>query len=404
MFKQSHRALYAAFDLFPCRKGAAIHIDRFARTLFETFEGGALLTLGAPHLPVHQVDGRVEIIRFRREIPNFLERALAFGDWVAAAVQELEPGLELCHFRDPWAGAAIALRSGRRYRMVYEVNALPSIELPYLYPALGTRTLDKIRRTELECCEAADLVVTPSATTAQFLTTIGIRAEKIRVIPNGADRDLPVPRPAGAPESYILYFGAAQSWQGIDTLLRAFARLADFESLKLVFCASRESKAWRTWEKLAARLKLSERIVWNYALEEHELAPWRQHALFSVAPLTDSPRNVLQGCAPLKILESMASGTAVIASNVAPVRELIRDRENGWLVHPDRPAELARAMRILLEQPELARELGAKGRETIAAHFTWEQSTTALGSAYRELMQKGSVAYECEESLPVAVQ
>lgn len=402
MLERPHRALYAAFDRFPSRKGAAIHIDRFARTLFDTFDGGALFVLGGAQLPAHQLEGPVEIVRFMAEVPNFLERALAFGGWLARHIDRIEGSLELCHFRDPWSGAAIALRPRRRYAVVYEVNALPSIELPSLFPALGPNTLAKIRRTELDCCDAADRVITPSRTTAHLLESLGIAASKIEVIPNGADLDAPVPRPSDAPEAYVLYFGAAQSWQGIDTLLRAFARLADFSSLRLVICASHESRMWRRYERLAMKLGVAERIVWQYALEEPALAAWRQHALLSIAPLTDSPRNVVQGCAPLKILESMASGTAVIASDVAPVRELIDDRGNGWLVHPDRPAELARAMRILLDRPDLAKRLGANARRTIEERYTWDRATIALRNAYLRLMQEGDSADERMDRVPVA--
>jgi len=168
MFQRSHRALYAAFDRFPSRKGAAIHIDRFARTLFDAFGGGVLVTLGGAGLSAHQVDGTCEIVRFPLDVSNFLERALAFGHWLGRRVDELETSLEIAHFRDPWSGAAIAFRR-RKYAIVYEVNALPSVELPSLFPALGARTLDKIRATELACCDAADAIVTPSHTTARFL-------------------------------------------------------------------------------------------------------------------------------------------------------------------------------------------------------------------------------------------
>lgn len=398
MFQSNHRAVYAAFDRFPSRKGAAIHIDRFARTLFDVFGGGALLVLGGPGLPRHQVEGNVEIARFADDVPNFLDRALQFGEWVRGNVERLEPSLELCHFRDPWAGAPIALRP-HRYKIVYEVNALPSIELPSLFPAVGPRTLDKIRRMELDCCAEADRIVTPSRTTAALLESLGVERTKIRVIPNGADLDPPAARPDGAPEQFLLYFGAAQSWQGIDTLLRAFSLLADFDGLRLVLCVSRRSSAWRAYERLAERLGIASRLVWRFELEERELSAWRQHALACVAPLTDCARNVVQGCAPLKILEAMASGAAVVASDVPPVRELIADRENGWLVHPERPAELARAIRILVDHPGRARELGAAARRTIEQRFTWQQSTRALAETYADLMGEGVATDECLDSL-----
>jgi glycosyltransferase involved in cell wall biosynthesis len=388
MFQRSHRALYAAFDRFPSRKGAAIHIDRFARALFDTCGGGVLACLGGGGLSAHQVDGACEVVRFPFEIQNFLERALAYGRWLTRHIERLDDSLELAHFRDPWSGAAIALRP-HRYSVVYEVNALPSVELPSLFPGVRPRTLEKIRATELACCDAADAIITPSHTTASFLTSLGVSSAKIEVIPNGADIATDAPRPDDAPATYLLYFGAAQSWQGIDMLLRAFARLADYPELRLVICASNESKAWRTYARLAEKLGAAERIVWRYALQEEELAGWRQHATISVAPLTDCPRNVVQGCAPLKILESMASGVAVVASDVPPVRELIRDRENGWLVHPERPAELARALRILLDHADVRAQLGANARRTVADSYTWEQSTAALRGSYERLMGKG---------------
>ncbi|HYC89518.1 MAG TPA: glycosyltransferase family 4 protein [Thermoanaerobaculia bacterium] len=388
-------SIYAAFDRFPSRKGAAIHIDRFARTLFDTFGSGTLFVLGGPDLPRHQIEGNAEIRRFAEPVPNFLDRALQFGAWLRQHVERMD--VRIAHFRDPWSGAPLALRP-HAYATVYEVNALPSIELPSLFPDLGPKTLEKIRRLELDCCAEADLIVTPSHTTASLLQRLGVDAGKIEVIPNGADLDAPAPRPEDAPERYLLYFGAAQSWQGVDTLLRAFARLADFDDLRLVLCASRDSSAWRAHARLAERLGVAGRIVWQYELDEPELARWRQHALVSVAPLTDCERNVVQGCAPLKILESMASGTAVVASDVPPVREIIEDRGNGWLVHPERPAELARALRILLDHPEKARELGARARRTIAERFTWERSTDALRRAYR----KGVAAHERVEGVPVS--
>ncbi|MEO8379222.1 MAG: glycosyltransferase family 4 protein [Acidobacteriota bacterium] len=402
MFQRPHRALYAAFDRFPSRKGAAIHIDRFARTLFDHMGGGVLAVLGGPGLPAHQVEPSCEIVRFPLAIENFLERAVAYGHWLGAHVDRLAGSLELCHFRDPWSGAAIALNERRRYAVVYEVNALPSVELPSLFPSVGPRTLEKIRAQELACCAAADRIVTPSRTTAAFLASLGVSAAKIDVIPNGADLPGDVPRPEGAPDRYILYFGAAQRWQGLDTLLRAFARLADFPALRLVLCASNDSRAWRAYARLAEKLGVAERIVWRHALEEPELAQWRRHATLSVAPLTDTPRNVLQGCAPLKILESMAAGLAVVASDLPPVRELIRDRDSGWLVHPERPAELARAMRILLEHPATARQLGENARHTIEEHFTWERSTAALRAVYDHLLKRGADAHERMDHLSIA--
>jgi glycosyltransferase involved in cell wall biosynthesis len=54
-------------------------------------------------------------------------------------------------------------------------------------------------------------------------------------------------------------------------------------------------------------------------------------------------------------------------------------------VAPDRPAELARAVRILLEYPDLRRAMGERARRHLEAQFTWDRALVGLGALYREL-------------------
>ena len=146
--------------------------------------------------------------------------------------------------------------------------------------------------------------------------------------------------------------------------MRAFARLQDLEGLELVICASVHQRRAKAHAKLATRLEIAERVRWHFALPEAELARWREHALLSLAPLRDCSRNVVQGCAPLKILESMAAGVPVVASDLPVTRELITDGVHGRLVAPDRPGELARAIRVLLDLPRPPRRDGPRRPRT----------------------------------------
>lgn len=378
------RALYAAFDRFPTRKGASTHIARFAPALFDEYGGGLLYVVGDERLPVHQVEDDVEIVRFCAPLPNFLDRAVAFGEHLARLLDEAGDGLEVCHFRDPWSGVPI-LERPHRYATVFEVNALPSIELPYAFPSIAPRTLGKIRAAERFCLERADRIVTPSRTTRDLLVGEGVPFSKIDVVPNGADPVPPLPRPFEAPDEYLIYFGALQPWQGIDTLLKAFARLADLETLRLVVCGSGRSRHARAAEKLAGKLGLAGRVIWRWELPSSELEPWLGNALLSVAPLRACSRNVEQGCAPLKILESLAAGVPVVASDLPPVREIVTDGVEGRLVAPDRPAELARAIRLLFHFPDTRAEMAVAARERAARDFTWGRSLSLLKGVYRSL-------------------
>jgi glycosyltransferase involved in cell wall biosynthesis len=381
LLQRRHRALYAAFDRFPSRKGSAVHIDRFARTLFEYARGGVLYTIGGPGLPPYQREGEVEIVRFSQTVENMLERSLLFGARLDALLDEQEGSLELCHFRDPWSGFPIVSRP-RAYRTVYEVNGLPSVELPYTYPAMPHATLEKIAHLEDECLGRADRIVVPSRVIADCVMTRGVPERKVAVIPNGADVPAPAERPPGAPGRYLLYFGALQPWQGLDDALRAFARLSDLDDLRLVVCSSVHPRRAKPYRRLARRLEIDERVVWRFDVDDREFAGWREHAAVSLAPLKDTARNVEQGCSPLKVIESMAAGVPVVASDLPVVRELMEDRVHGRLVDPERPSELARAVRLLLDYPDERRAMGARARRHVKEHLSWERATDRLRAIY----------------------
>ena len=377
-----HQALYASFDRFPSRKGSAVHIDRFARTLFERAGGGLLYVLGGDGLPPYQREGEVEVVRYSRASENYLERALGFSARLEALLDAGGASIRVAHFRDPWSGMAVLERDLVR---VYEVNGLPSVELPYLHPRIPPGTLERIAEVEQRCLDAAHAVVVPSPVIAAALRRHGVAPERLHVIPNGADLPAATPRPPDAPDRYLLYFGALQPWQGLDTALRALARLADLDDLHLVVCASVHRRKAKPYRKLAARLGVADRVHWRFALPEPELAPWREHALASLAPLRDCARNVAQGCAPLKVLESMASSVPVLASDLPVVRELMEDGRQGLLVPPDRPGELARAVRTLLAFPERSAAMGAAGRARVEERFTWSAAVAALDDLYATL-------------------
>ncbi len=381
-------ALYAAFDVFPSRKGAAIHIEQFARALFEKMNGGLLYVIGNEDLPAYQSEGNVEIVRFGVPIENYLRRAVAFGERLAKLLDEGGDELRICHFRDVWSGAAILADENRKYKTIFEANGFPSVELPYVYRHLSPETLEKIRAQERFCLETADKIVVPSHSIERKILSGGINAEKVAVVPNGANIPPAAARPFDAPARYLIYFGAAQMWQGVDVLLRAMARLRDLPDLSLVICCSNRSRQAKALQKLTEKLELGEKVIWKFALGEAELAPWREHAVLSVAPLVECSRNVEQGCAPLKILESMAAGVPVVASDLPSVREIMSDREHGRLVQADRPGELARAIRVLLEYPALLREMGEKARAHIKENFLWENSIAQLKNIYSELLNR----------------
>jgi glycosyltransferase involved in cell wall biosynthesis len=387
-----HRAAYVAFDRFPSTKGSAVHIAHMAGELFHRFDGGLLCVLGGDGLPRYQSGQGVEVVRFDEPIPNLLDRAEAFSAWVTGQLYPHRETLRLCHVRDPWSALPVLAGPVRsptrpgRCRWVYEVNGLPSIELPHTWPQVSPTTLRKIRALEEHCLRQADAVVAPSAVIAEAITALGLPREAVHLVPNGADPPSPrPPRPSGAPGRYLVYVGALQPWQGLDVLLRAFARLADLTDLHLVICSSVRRDRARALHRLAARLEVTDRVRWLFTVPHAEVGAWLTHAELSVAPLTGCPRNLDQGCSPLKIWESMAAGTPVVASDLPPVREVLGDSDRGFLVRPDRPAELARRIRVLLEYPDLARAAADRARRFVVDAHTWHHTRSRLAAVYDQV-------------------
>ena len=380
-------ALYAAFDRFPSPKGAATHLAAWAPELARQFGSAALVVLGGADSPAWQREGDLEIVRHRAPARDPLERAIGFGRRVQL-VAAANPDLRLVQARDPW-GAAGLLEDERVRRgtvpLVLEVNGLPSIELPETRPGLTPVTLEKIRGLEQRCLDAATAVVVPSGVIAGHLADRGVEPERCRVVPNGADPPAhPLPRPDGAPARYLAYVGAVQPWQGIGVLLAAMTRLRDLD-VDLVICAAAPPRRCRDLRRRARRLGVADRVHWYHGLPRAEVAAWLAGAAASVAPLRATPRNVTQGCCPLKVLESMAVATPVVGSDLPAVRELVTDGCHGRLVPPDRPDALARALRVLLDHPDRAAEWGAAARAHVEAGLTWDHSRRRLAELYAEV-------------------
>lgn len=384
----SFKALFAAFDLYPSPKGAATHIYHSAQALFSFFGKGILFSLSNKAYEQHELldfQGlEVKHITFDTLIENYLERALAFSNALLDCLQAA-PNLEIVHFRDIWSGKAI-FESGKKLKTVFEVNAFTSIELPYKYD-LPQSVLDKLFVLEQMCLEKADIITCPSMVIQKALIKRGIAESKIKVLPNAAQvTDLSTLNHTPFPKKYILYFGALQAWQGVDDLLKAFAYLKDYEDLYLVLCIAGSEKYAKFYQKLAKHLGIEESIIWRFALDKNTLNHYIHHALFTVAPLKDTPRNTIQGCSPLKIFESMAMKTAVLATDLPVVREILTDNETGKLVRPDRPNELARTMRFMLDYPDFSQEIAENAYQLIVEKYNWEKVKADLFNIYEILI------------------
>ncbi|SNR16477.1 glycosyltransferase family 4 protein [Tenacibaculum jejuense] len=382
------RNIYATYDVFPSSKGAATHIKEMILESSKHCDELQLFCLrGSNELPPVQVEGNIYSKRyFNEEKLNYLQKASLFSKQLFIDIQKHKETIQIGHFRDIWSG--MGLTTEPSIKTIFEVNALTSIELPYRYPNLTPSFLEKLRSLETNCLKKADVIITPSGVTKKYLeNNFEVNTEKIKVIPNGTHIPERFQRPVDAPKEYIIYFGAIQNWQGIDTLLKAITYLKDFKDLKLLICLSVKEKAFKPFKKLIEKLGITDKIILKSKLKKEELYNYVHFAKASIAPLKACDRNVVQGCCPLKIIETMACKTPVIASKLPVVTDLVSDEE-ALLFEPDREQDLARCIRFILDNPERGNEYAKNAFTKVKSEFLWDIQTKKLEKIYKELIKQ----------------
>lgn len=381
--------LYAAFDLVPSPKGASTHITYFVRGLVAAGYQVTLITAGDPARPGQETyEGAILLRAPAGDDPNFLARAMAFGRFTLA--HAATHAYDIIHVRSVWSGFPLVQQRAvlPPFKLLYEVNGLPSVEMKYHYPAVrGTIVEDKLREQELATLLAADAIVCPAQVTAAYITSLGVPPTKVTVIPNGIDPALFYPTPPTGPRpgepATILYVGTLADWQGLDTLVHALPQLLADQPVQVRIVGRGRKRQRKQLLKLATKLGVAEALHLAPAVRYEAIPALIAQADICVAPLGYNDRNVTQGCCPIKLLEYMACARPVVAANLPVVRELACPGRDALLFTPGDPDDLARQILTLLHNPTLAADLSRQASQHTHAHFTWQLAQEQLLAVYQ---------------------
>jgi len=240
----------------------------------------------------------------------------------------------------------------------------------YSTPEFRRRFAEQAR----DAAARSDRIIAVSEFTArQAIELLGVDRAKVRVVHHGVRV---AEGTAVAREKVILHVGAVQHRKNIARLVDAFERVDGDWQLVLVGSAGYGAA------EIAARIgaaRSRERIRVLGYVSRAELANWYARAMIFAFPSLDEGFG-------MPVLEAMASGTPVIASNRAAVPEVAGDA--AWLVDAQDTEELAGAMVALTQDPERCAELSRRGLER-AAKFTWAAAVEKTWQVYRELADGG---------------
>ncbi|WP_322778056.1 glycogen synthase [Frankia sp. Cas4] len=213
---------------------------------------------------------------------------------------------------------------------------------------------------------------------------------KVHVIRNGIDTDEYAPDPAtdvlarhgvdpGQPS--VVFVGRITRQKGVPVLLRAAAELDP--RAQLVLCAGAPDTPQLLAEvtDLVDGLRdVRKGVVWiSGMLAKPEVIQLLSHATVFVCPSVYEPLGIVN-------LEAMACSTAVVASRVGGIPEVVDDGVTGLLVPPDDPAALAAAVNELLTDPARAAAMGQAGRDRAVAEFGWPAVAEKTARLYEALV------------------
>ena len=198
---------------------------------------------------------------------------------------------------------------------------------------------------------------------------------RYRVIPNGVDLSAarPAQRESGDDDLRLLFVGRAEERKGLPVLLRAF------EALRSAGIRARLVVAGATREEVEPFLLDPEGVEVAGRVSDEE--KWR---LLGEADVLCAPSLGGESFG-MVLTEAFASGTPVVASDIAGYRDVVRDGVDGALVTAGKPAELGEALHALALDPERRSRMAAAAREG-AERFAWPQVTREVLEVYEEAM------------------
>ncbi len=259
----------------------------------------------------------------------------------------------------------------------------------------GYRVSLWVERTAIQAADAV-IAVSNGMRTDVLAAYPALDPARVHVIKNGVDTGVWYPAETGGEESVldelgvdrsrpiVAFVGRITRQKGVPHLIAAAHRFDP--AVQLVLCAGAPDTPEIAAEVSAAVSDLSEQrsgVFWvRDFLPIHEIREILSAATIFVCPSVYEPLGIVN-------LEAMACGTAVIASDVGGIPEVVSDGVTGTLVHYD-PADiagfearLADAVNAMVADPQRAATYGAAGRQRCIDEFSWARIAEQTLEIYR---------------------
>ena len=292
------------------------------------------------------------------------------------------------------------LHSYNFYANVFSIPAARMAGVPCIIASIrdmGVYLTPRQRQVQRWVCRLADRVVVNADAIRNWLISDGYPAAKIHVIRNGAripvfDKKairMRVRSELGIPDAgkVVMMVARLNPKKGVEDLIEAAALvLKDFPDTwfvivgEVVLESTGQEKAYAN--RLVARAR-------ELGLGEHIVFTGLRRDIPRLLPAADL--SVLPSFSeglPNAVIEAMASGLPVVATNVGGIPEIIRQGRTGLLVTPGDIRALAESINTVLQNPFLARRLGEAARARIQDGFSFEKMFRETTKLYQTVLDE----------------
>jgi len=249
--------------------------------------------------------------------------------------------------------------------------------------------LSMVRRRALR---SADLIIAPTNDTANHVAgQQDVPRGRIRVLPWALDPQfeallaakpapaLPANFPAGRVILTVGRWFAEERYKGMDTLITALPRLlTEWPDLQLIAVGEGDDQGWL--EQIADGRGVLPHVHFLTGLTYPEIVACYQACEIFALPSRGEGFGLVY-------LEAMACGKPVIGGGHGGAPEVIDDGKTGYLVQHGDAGQLATSLETLLSDPELGREMGARGRERVEREFRFNVFAKSLKKILRDLCE-----------------
>lgn len=354
---------------YPTLGGVQEHVFHFARTARQQGHSVTIVTSHVPDMPSVSPEVERNVIRVGRSLPIDSN----------GSVGRVTVGMDL--------GRTLSeLLTSRRFDVVH-VHAPLSPVLPMLavrrtaLPVVGTYHTNFKRSRLMRTFRGACQSVVNRIDANVAVSNACVRALKpyvsadFRIIPNGVDCDFFAsgrPQPWGMGGRIVLFIGRLEDRCGLDRVLNAWPLLEQQTCARLIVLGDGPERA--RFESMAAARNVP--VMFFGPVRE------RRPDYFASADVLVCPTAIASF--GVTLLEGMAAGLPIVASDIDGFREIVTNGREGLLIDTANPFLLAETLAGLLESPERRRTLGEAGRRT-AAGYDWPLVTTRVLDLYRRL-------------------